>query len=38
VGTFGTEAFIMKDFRRARDEIRDRIVAFIQDIEKTGSH
>jgi arsenate reductase len=36
VGTFGTEAFVMKDFRRARDEIRDRITGFIQEIEKTG--
>jgi arsenate reductase (thioredoxin) len=35
VGTFGTEAFVMKDFRRARDEIRDRIVAFIQEISRT---
>jgi arsenate reductase len=35
VGTFGTEAFIMKDFRRARDEIRDKIAAFIQGIENT---
>jgi hypothetical protein len=25
----------MKDFRRARDEIRDRITGFIQEIEKT---
>jgi len=36
VGTFGTEAFVMKDFRRARDEIRDRITVFLQEIEKTG--
>ena len=35
VGTFGTETFVMKDFRRARDEIRDRITGFIQEIEKT---
>jgi arsenate reductase len=35
VGTFGTEAFIMKDFRRARDEIRDKIAVFIKEIQET---
>lgn len=36
VGTRGTEEVIMRDFRRARDEIRDRITAFIREIVKSG--
>ena len=32
VGTVGTEEEIMKDFRRARDEIRGKIQGFIRDI------
>jgi arsenate reductase len=35
VGTRGTEEVIMKDFRRARDEIRDRITTFIREIVKS---
>ncbi len=35
VGTRGTEEVIMKDFRRARDEIRDRINTFIREIVKS---
>ncbi len=35
VGTRGTEEAIMKDFRRARDEIRDRITIFIREIVKS---
>lgn len=30
VGTIGTEETIMKEFRRARDEIRDRIIEFLR--------
>ncbi|MGO9953771.1 MAG: arsenate reductase ArsC [Dissulfurispiraceae bacterium] len=33
--TRGTEEIIMKDFRRARDEIRDRITVFIREIVKS---
>lgn len=32
VGTIGTEAKIMKEFRRARDEIKERIVNFLDGI------
>ena len=32
VGTVGTEEEIMKDFRRARDEIRGKIQGLIRDI------
>ena len=35
VGTRGTEEVIMKDFRRARDEIRDRITTFIREIVRS---
>lgn len=35
VGTRGTEEVIMKDFRRARDEIRGRITKFIREIVKS---
>lgn len=34
VGTIGTEEEIMKEFRRARDEIRDKIAEFIINLEK----
>jgi len=34
VGTIGTEEKIMKEFRRARDEIRDKIAEFIKNLEK----
>ena len=34
VGTIGTEEEIMKEFRRARDEIRDKIAEFIKNLEK----
>lgn len=30
VGTIGTEERIMREFRRARDEIRDRIIGFLR--------
>ncbi len=33
VGTLGTEETIMKEFRRARDEIRQRITQLIEDIK-----
>ena len=36
VGATGTEEKIMKEFRRARDEIRARIETFIAGIEKKG--
>lgn len=32
VGTIGTEETIMKEFRRARDEIRDRIIGFLRSL------
>lgn len=32
VGTTGTEEKIMKEFRRARDEIREKILRFIEGI------
>lgn len=35
VGTRGTEDVIMKDFRRARDEIRDRITEFAREVVKS---
>jgi arsenate reductase len=34
VGTVGTEEKIMKEFRRARDEIRKKIEAFLQEAQK----
>jgi arsenate reductase len=33
VGSVGTEEMIMTEFRRARDEIRERIVSFIDEME-----
>jgi arsenate reductase len=33
VGTIGTEDVIMREFRRARDEIKDRIVKFIGEVK-----
>jgi arsenate reductase len=35
VGTRGTEEVIMNDFRRARDEIKNRITTFIREIVKS---
>lgn len=32
VGTVGTEEEIMKEFRRARDEIKERMVKFIEEV------
>jgi arsenate reductase len=32
IGSVGTEETIMNEFRRARDEIRERIVRFIEEI------
>ena len=34
VGTIGTEEEIMKEFRRARDEIREKVSAFIETLKK----
>jgi len=31
VGTIGTEAHIMREFRRARDEIRGKVEQFVKD-------
>jgi arsenate reductase len=36
VGTIGTENMIMKEFRRARDEIKERIESFIGEINTKG--
>ncbi|MEW6571683.1 MAG: arsenate reductase ArsC [Nitrospirota bacterium] len=36
VGTLGTEEFIMNDFRRARDEIKEKIKILIQHIMASG--
>lgn len=36
VGASGTEEFIMNDFRRARDEIGDKIRAFLKDLLHKG--
>lgn len=32
VGTIGTEEEIMQEFRRARDEIKERIIKFIEEV------
>jgi arsenate reductase len=32
VGTVGTEEMIMKEFRRARDEIRERVQMLIKEL------
>lgn len=34
VRTVGTEDMILNDFRRARDEIKDRVVKFVQEIKE----
>jgi arsenate reductase (thioredoxin) len=36
VGTIGSEEYIMNDFRRARDEIRENVRALIKDILRSG--
>jgi len=36
VGTIGTEEEIMKEFRRARDEIRNRVEELIDTLRKEG--
>ncbi|MCL4477121.1 MAG: hypothetical protein M1508_13010 [Nitrospirae bacterium] len=36
VGAVGTEEEIIKEFRRARDEIKDRIEDFIKNLEAEG--
>jgi arsenate reductase len=36
VGTIGTEEQIMKQFRRARDEIREKIEQFVAEIKAKG--
>ena len=33
VGTIGTEEMIIKEFRRARDEIKEKIIKFIEEIK-----
>jgi arsenate reductase len=37
VGTIGTEEEIMKEFRRARDEIRAKIVNFISEVRNAAT-
>ncbi len=37
VGTIGTEEEILKEFRRARDEIEERIHALIEDLGAGGT-
>jgi len=34
VGTIGTESMIMREFRRARDEIKELIIKFIDDSKR----
>jgi len=36
VGTIGPDNFIMEDFRRAREEIREKVRALIKDILRSG--
>lgn len=36
VGTIGSEEYIMDDFRRARDEIKEKVRALIKDILRSG--
>ena len=36
VGSVGTEEEVMNKFRRARDEIRERIAGFIEEIRNQG--
>ncbi len=36
VGTLGSEAKIMREFRRARDEIREKIQDFVSLVNKEG--
>jgi arsenate reductase len=38
VGTIGTEEEIMKEFRRARDEIKKKMVEFINSFDSGGNH
>ena len=35
VGTTGTEEQIMREFRRARDEIREKIIEFLDNLSRT---
>jgi arsenate reductase len=35
VGTFGNEELIMKDFRRARDEIKEKVQGLLRDIAES---
>lgn len=37
VGTVGSDKKIMKEFRRARDEIRDRIQGFVDTFNRGGA-
>lgn len=36
VGTIGTEETIMNEFRKARDEIKKRIIEFLSEIKDSG--
>jgi len=36
VGTIGTEGYIMNEFRRARDEIREKVKELMKDIADAG--
>lgn len=36
VGTIGTEETIMNEFRKARDEIKKRIIEFLSEIKGSG--
>jgi arsenate reductase len=38
VGTIGTEEEIMKEFRRARDEIKKKMVELINSFDSGGNH
>lgn len=38
VGTWGTEKAIMQEFRRARDEIRQRIIKLFEELIKSTKH
>jgi len=37
VGTVGSEAVIMKEFRRARDEIRSKVEYFLKEIQQDSN-
>jgi arsenate reductase (thioredoxin) len=37
VGTWGTEKVVMNDFRRARDEIKEKLQEFVKTLKRTDS-